>query len=317
MEFKISVIVPVRPGENPIRAIESIKSQSYPADKVEIIKVIGWHPSRQRNMAARIATGEIIYFLDDDSVAPHDILGKIARRFEDSLVHVLGGPSIPPPEDSFIQHAFASCFASPFGGFNIRHRHRRSGKFRPATERELISCNLAMRREVFLRENGMNETLYPNEENEFLDRLHSRGYGLFYDPDIYVFRSQRIGFLDFFKQIFTYGRGRMDQTFANPVFIKIYHFIPLAFLLYLCSLPFCASHYYFLPFFVYLPLNLIFSSLVAIEKSSLSFLFIMPVIFLLCHLAYGLGSLWGLMKKVLRIKRKVPSEEIKLEIVEL
>ncbi len=315
--INISVIVPVKPGENSIRAIESIKNQSYPSDRIEIIKVIGWHPSRQRNIGVKSARGEIIYFLDDDSVAPADTLKRIAQHFEDSRVDVLGGPSIPPPEDSFIQHAFASCFASPFGGFNIRHRHRRSGKFRPATERELISCNLAIRREVFLKENGLNETLYPNEENEFLDRLHSKGYGLFYDPDIYVFRSQRMGFIDFFKQIFTYGRGRMDQTFANPVFIKIYHFVPLAFVLYLFSLPFTASLSYFLPLLLYFALNLIFSVLVAIEKRSPSFIFIMPVVFFLCHLAYGLGSLWGLIKKLLKIKRKVPSEKIDLEIIKL
>lgn len=315
MNFKISVIIPVKPGENSVRAIESIKNLNYPKDKIEIIKVSGWYPSRQRNMAVKSATGEIIYFLDDDSVAPQDTLTKIAKRLEDVRIDVLGGPSIPPSEDTFIQQSFANCFASPFGGFNIRHRHRRSGNFRPATERELISCNLVVRRDVYIKENGLNETLYPNEENEFLDRLHSKGYGLFYDPDIYVFRSHRMGLIDFFKQIFTYGRGRMDQTFANPVFIKVYHFVPLVFVLYLFSLPFYDSIYYFVPWFIYLLLNFVFSCVVAIEKKSLPFIVIMPIVFFLCHVAYGFGSLWGLMKKLLKIRRHVPSEEIKIEIV--
>jgi GT2 family glycosyltransferase len=323
MDLKISIIIPVRPGENPIRAIESLKNVNYPRNLMEVIKVSGWHPSRQRNMAVKNATGEIVYFLDDDSLVPPDTFMKIVSRFGEGGIDVIGGPSIPPSEDKFLQQCFASCFASPFGGFNIRHRHRRSGSFRGATERELISCNLAMRREVYINENGLNENLYPNEENEFLDRLHSKGYGLFYDPDIYVFRSMRIGFIDFFKQIFTYGRGRMDQTFINPVFIKIYHFVPLAFVLYLFSLPFCllsnwlCNFYYFLPLFIYTILNLGFSLKVAIEKRAWRYGVLMPPVFFACHTAYGLGSLWGLIKKVFRIKRRVPSEEIKIEIIKL
>lgn len=317
MALKISIIIPVKPLKSPVKAIDSLKCLNYPENMIEVIKVSGWHPSRQRNMAVQSATGDILYFLDDDSQIPPDTLEKIAKRFEDHHIDVLGGPSIPPPEDSFLQQCFAECFASPFGGFNIRHRHKRSGTFRKATERALISCNLAIRREVFLKEKGFLESLYPNEENEFLDRLHSKGYGLFYDPDIYVYRSMRKSFLDFFRQIFTYGRGRMDQTFANPVFIKPYHFVPMFFVIYLFSLPFATWRFYFLPMGLYLFLNFLFSSGIAFKKRSFSYLLVMQVVFFLSHVAYGCGSLWGILRKILGLRRTLPSDEITVEVVKL
>jgi len=314
---RISIIIPAKPGEEPFRSIESLKKADYPRDLMEVIICRGWFPSKQRNLAVKSASARIVYFLDDDSEIPPDTLTKIVKRFREFNMDVLGGPSISPPDDSFIQQCFAQCFASPFGGFNIRHRHKKSGRFRKATERELISCNLAIRRDVYLKEGGLNETLYPNEENEFLDRLHSKGYGLYYDPELFVYRSHRKSFIEFFKQIFTYGRGRMEQTFVNPVFIKIYHFVPLAFVVYLVLLPFLRIQYFKFPFLLYLLLSVIFSSIVAMSKRSWLYLFVMPLVFFLCHTAYGFGSLWGLIKKILPLKRNVPSDKIEIEVVKI
>lgn len=317
MKMKLSIIIPLKPGEQNSRAVESLKVLGLDRELVEIIKVAGWYPSRQRNIAVSQANGEIVYFLDDDSEVPAGTIERIISRFAQDKVDVVGGPSIPPESDGFLQLCFAEFFASPFGGFNIRHRHKRSGNFRPATERDLISCNLAIKRDVYLKEGGMNESLYPNEENEFLDRLHSKKYRLFYDPDIYVYRSMKHNFFDFFKQIFTYGRGRMEQTLVNPVFIKPYHFVPLGFLTYLFLLPFLGFYLAYFPLLLYVALNLIFSIQIALKRLNFAFLFPMIFVFFNGHLAYGLGSLWGLIKKILGLKRKVPTDNIEVEFLEL
>ncbi|HEY4716302.1 MAG TPA: glycosyltransferase [bacterium] len=306
----ITIVIPVRPDDIPEKSIASVGKMDYPAELMEVLIAEGWFPSLQRNEAVKKAKGDIVYFLDDDSDAPPDTLIKAVKHLNDSGADVVGGPSLTPDTDTFIQKCFALMFASPFGGFNIRHRHKKSGKYRSATERELISCNLAIKRDVFLRENGLRGELFPNEENEFLDRLTARKYKLFYDPEMYVHRSQRKGIWRFFKQIFTYGRGRMDQTLMNPVFIKLYHFVPMLFVIYLASIPFADNYFYLMPLFAYSALSLFFSGISALEARRLACFFIMPIVFAVCHIAYGMGSIWGILKKILKIEINRPSREI-------
>ncbi len=56
-----------------------------------------------------------------------------------------------------------------------RARYRAVGGRRRCGEKELILCNLLLSRKVFLSNGGFREDLYPNEENEFLNRLLAGG----------------------------------------------------------------------------------------------------------------------------------------------
>ena len=48
--------------------MEAVCRLDYPADKCEVILARGKQPSAQRNRAVERAQGELIYFLDDDSM---------------------------------------------------------------------------------------------------------------------------------------------------------------------------------------------------------------------------------------------------------
>jgi len=134
----ITIVIPVRPDDIPEKSIASVGKMDYPAELMEVLIAEGWFPSLQRNEAVKKAKGDIVYFLDDDSDAPPDTLIKAVKHLNDSGADVVGGPSLTPDTDTFIQKCFALMFASPFGGFNIRHRHKKSGKYRSATEREAV-----------------------------------------------------------------------------------------------------------------------------------------------------------------------------------
>ena len=122
------------------------------------------------------------------------------------------------------------------GSFKVRSRYAALGSVREATEKELILCNMMIRRKTFLAEGGFRVDLYPNEENEFLNRLMHQGFGLIYDPRGAVTRHRRKSLWAFCYQAFRYGRGRARQIKVYPCLSDLVHLVPLFFLFYLAAL---------------------------------------------------------------------------------
>ena len=192
-----------------------------------------------------------------------------------------------------MQQLFGSALSSLLGAGAVRNRYRACGVTRSTTDKELILCNLAIRRDVFIESGGFDERLYPNEENELLDRIVSRGRKLVHAPGMAVQRSQRRTLRLFIRQMFAYGRGRAQQTLiAGPG--TIIGFAPLLFLLYLALLPFLPFNLFTLaPLCAYLVLVLGFSAAAAITSGALSRLLLIPL-YPLMHLSNGWGLLYGL-----------------------
>lgn len=314
MEYPlVSIIIPVKPG-GAVKALECIKWLDYPEERLEIFVSEGTQPSRQRNEAARRAKGEIVYFLDDDSCPVPDALKRIVRHFEDEKVAAVGGPSITPEGDSLLQRTFGAALGSFLGGFSIRNRYKRVGKVRASSENELILCNLAFRKSLFIEEGGLDERLYPNEENELMNRLQKNGYRLIHDPDAYILRSQRKRLSAFVRQMFNYGRGRAEQTMAAPDSLKLSHFIPSLFLVYLVSAIFFSNLLYLLPLGCYAAIN-IFSSLYAgATEKEWRFALILPAIYFIMHICYGAGVMWGFLKGLTAARRE-PLSKVTIRLV--
>lgn len=287
-----SFIIPVKPGGF-IAALSSLRQLQTAPHPFEILVAEGCSPSRQRNAAANEARGEIIYFLDDDSRVSPDCLIRCARVLEDSSVAVAGGPSLTPADDTWLQQLFGSALSSLLGAGAVRNRYRACGVTRSTSDKELILCNLAIRRNVFIETGGFDERLYPNEENELLDRIVSRGMKLIHAPEMSVRRSQRRTLRLFMRQMFSYGRGRAQQTLiAGPGTIT--GFAPLLLLLYLALLPFMPFNRLFLaPLYAYLALVLGFSAAAFLRSGSPSRLLLIPL-YPLMHISNGWGLLCGL-----------------------
>src|SRR5271154_3167784 len=103
----VTVIIPARPDESEIRALAAARQLDYPTDKLEIMLARGKQPSVQRNTALRAAAGEIIYFLDDDSLALPENLRRAVAQFTAAEVKMVGGPSLCPPDAPKLEQAFA------------------------------------------------------------------------------------------------------------------------------------------------------------------------------------------------------------------
>ncbi|MDO8445601.1 MAG: glycosyltransferase [Deltaproteobacteria bacterium] len=305
----VSVIIPVKPGKT-VSALECVKWLDYPEERLEVFVSEGTQPSRQRNEAARKAKGEILYFLDDDSCPVPDVLKRMVGHFEDEKVAAVGGPSITPEGDSFMQRSFGAALGSFLGGFSIRNRYRRVGKARISSENELILCNLAFRKDLFLREGGLNEKLYPNEENELMNRLQEKGYRLVHDPDAYTLRSQRKTMTAFVRQMLNYGRGRAEQTLVSPSSFRPSHLVPTIFLLYLLSTVFSKNILYLAPLGCYLLANILSSIHSSLNWREWRFLYILPPVYLIMHICYGAGVIWGFLRGLRGVGRKPRGEVV-------
>ena len=288
-----SIIIPVKPGGY-VAACLHLRKIMPDDPRYEILLAEGSAPSLQRNMAAREAGGDVLYFLDDDSLINAENLALCSDGMKDPAVAVIGGPSITPAGDSWLQQLFGYALASPFGSGAVHNRYCAHGKIRETTDKELILCNLAVRRSVFLDLDGFNECLYPNEENEFMERVTSAGYVLLHDPAMLVYRSQRHTLKAFIRQMLSYGRGRGQQTLISESY-SVTSFIPLFFVAYLILALLSVKYSLLLmPAVIYLSAALISSLLILVRTKRLISL-LLPGIYPLMHVVNGVGLLWGLI----------------------
>jgi glycosyl transferase family 2 len=312
MAVTVSIIIPVKPGGR-VKALEAVRHLECSGIALEVLVAEGRRPSRQRNRAAELASGEILYFLDDDSLADPGNLGRLGRHFSVPGVAAVGGPSLTPADDSPWQQGFGLALAALFGGGGVRNRYRQAGATRATDDREIILCNLAMRAEVFRAMGGLDERLYPNEENELLVRIGKAGATILHDPELAVHRSQRPDFRAFVRQLFTYGRGRGEQTLISGAGGAA-TFIPSLFLLYLGSLLFIHNPVYSVPLLCYAVGLSAFSLHEAVRAGRPALAALLAVIFPALHLAYGAGLLVGLA--VPRFRRGQPaSGEVQVRVV--
>ena len=311
----ISVILPRRADDSCEQTIQAVRRADYPPERLEIIEALGESPSKQRNAAAQAASGEILYFLDNDSIVTPTLFSRVAKYYrgaqqaaglsaEAPELAGVGGPNVTPPTDNFLQKTFGYALASPFAHFTMCARYKPTGKMRYAGEKELILCNLSIRRAIFLREGGFNEAMYPNEENEFINRLVVKGYKFLYDPDALLYRSRRNRFWGFIRQLFNYGGGRADQIRVEGLsWAGLLFFLPLGLLTYLLLLPAVNGAAGFiwwtwLPLILYAALSLLSACQCARAERRPALLGILPLWYLLMHLAYGVGLLHGFGRAV-------------------
>ena len=246
-----SVIIPVKPGGY-VAACRQLQAILPDDPGYEVLLAEGSAPSQQRNCAAREAVGDVLYFLDDDSLTSAENFARCLEAMSDPTVAVVGGPSITPPDDSRLQQLFGYALASAFGSGAVNRRYRAVGVTRETTDKELILCNLAVRRSLFIELGGFNERLYPNEENEFMTRVIAAGYRLIHNPAMVVYRSQRKNLKAFVRQMFSYGRGRGEQTLITSSY-SLTSFVPLFFVAYLVLALLCIKYVFVLaPLVIYL-----------------------------------------------------------------
>lgn len=320
----VTVIIAARPDQTKVKAADAALRLDYPADKLEIILARGRQPSVQRNAAIKAARGELIYFLDDDSVAPPGNLRQVVLAFADPQVQMLGGPNLCPPHAPELEQVFALVLGSWLAFGPSRARYMKVGGRRTSGEKELILCNLLARKTPLRELGGFDESLYPNEENALMDGLQQRGGKLLYDPEFFVWRRPRRTLKSFAKMLLTYGRGRAEQFRRLPTPGSMLNFVPPLLVVYLLMLPVLGvmtfgpraewlRNAFFLPLLAY-ALAVVGQTAALLSRGGTWRALKAAPLLVLSHLLYGLGFWRGLFTH-LRTDAAERAGEVRLEVI--
>ncbi len=272
---KISVIIPSRPGAA-VQALPTLRAADYPPKQLEVLVMEGSCPPSQRNMAARQASGDVLYFLDDDSLVAPDTLQRLAAHYHVSSAHVVGGPSLTLEDEPFLSRCIAYALGTRLGAWTMRARYASVGRCRPATEKELIGCNLSLRRDVFWAVGGFREDLFLNEETELVNRL-------------------RRSLAALARQFFSYGRGRLRQIVRTFPRGGLVFLAPAVGLVYLALSPMLwrvLGSCTLLPAATYLVLALSISIYIGLRRHMIACVAILPLLFGIIHVCYGYGLIY-------------------------
>jgi glycosyltransferase involved in cell wall biosynthesis len=220
----VSVIVPVYNGAHCLpRCLQSLQQQTHP--RVEIIVVddgstdgspeLVHRPGRllstggrkgagaARNVGARGAVGEVLFFTDSDVVAPPDWIEKALQIRAEKQVACGGGGYAGPVQEIFIQQ-----FAHEELVWRRRHHH--------GAVETLVSNNLWCDRDLFLEKGGFPEAYQAasSEDMEFSWTV-SRDHKLWWDADngvVHDFASTVSGYLG---QQFRFARDAVPMLLGN------------------------------------------------------------------------------------------------------
>ncbi len=229
---RYTVIVPMRQFRAGEPVLTSLR-ETVPAATggVQILVAEGGHPARQRNLALARAEGEIVVFLDNDCSLAPDFWPELAAAFARPGVEIVGGPARLRPQAGAGEEIFHTLLTHPLVVGPVCARYAPRGSFRATTEMELILCNLAARRSIFAKIGPLSTELFPNEENEWLDRAQAAGAGIYYDPGLQVFRPQRAAWPQMGAMLVRNGMGRTRQFRVSGWRATPHHFLPVILLL--------------------------------------------------------------------------------------
>jgi hypothetical protein len=274
-------------------AAELLGAESLP---MSVVRVPERRPGAARNAALRAARAPVLFFLDDDIECFQDIIGAAACLFGDPALVAAGGANLTPPASGALARATGGVMGSRLGAAGMSRRYRLTEEGE-ADEHGLILCNLAVRREIFDRENGFAAHLISNEENVLLQRLAAKGARLVSSPRLAVYHRRRDTWSGLCAQAAKYGAGRAQNLLLVPESLRPLYFLPLLFTGYLAALPALVAYYgaaQLLPAALYLAVAALSSMARALwlrDPAQLLGVFVFPAL----HVSYGLGFLRALL----------------------
>jgi len=325
MEIVISVIIPCRNEEKYIeKCLNSLIEQDYSKDSLEILIVDGISEDKTReivekytqqysfvkllnnpkkiipaalNIGIKEAKGEIIIKIDAHSTYQKDYVSKCVKYLKEYKADNVGGVmKTLPSENTLWAKAIAISLSHFFGAGGS---YFRTGVDKPKwVDTVFGGC---YKKEVFKKIGFFNEKLTRSEDMEFNLRLKRAGGKILLVPDIVSYYYPKSTLKDFFIHNLKDG---IWVTYPLKFGIKAFswrHLVPLAFVVSLIlslflSLFFWPARFIFYLILVsYILLALFFSTKIFIKKG-FKYLLVMPIVFVARHMAYGLGSLFGLLK---------------------
>ncbi len=247
------------------------------------------------NTAIKNMTGDVYVRVDAHAGIAPDFLSKTAEC-------ILGGENVcggyrpcvthdDTPMQKTLLLAESSMFGSSFAAYRREHKEK---TYMPSL------FHMAVKKEVFDKCGSYDERLGRTEDNEFAYRLRSHGYKLCYYPGIRSKQKVRSSIKKIVTQKYKNGYWIGLTLGVCPKCFSIFHFAPLAFVLAIIFSVLFALFLNPIPLLLLAAAYLAFDLAITVSafvssKNIYPVYFLLPFIFLILHLAYGAGTLIGII----------------------
>lgn len=247
------------------------------------------------NVALEEVNGDVVLRIDAHATMPDDFIARNVANIEKgediSSGKVL---SIPRNTGKFglaVNLAENSLFGGSFAAFR---RAEKAGYVSTAA--------FAMyRKTVFDTVGKYNERLARTEDNEMHYRMKKAGYRFYFDPQIVSCRETRPSFGKLMKQKYLNGYWIGLTLGVEPECFSLYHLAPFVFVLGIIATSLLAllgvwqSAALMWALYGLVAFAMAIASAIKSEDRSL-YCALLPGMFLLLHVSYGIGTLVGLIK---------------------
>lgn len=249
------------------------------------------------NLAIKHADGKYIALLGAHTRLSPNYLKRGLELLSETGAVCVGGRLYILPSETYIGQAISFTLSCPFGIGNSKFRYSNKADFVDTVAYGIY------RREVFNKIGLFDETLVRNQDIELNSRLIKAGFKIYYSPEIYAEYRAPHSLFNFIRQAFCNGYWNIPTVFKTNYALSCRHFVPLFFVL---------NIFLTLPFFLlwltivlsYALCSIVFSLNIALKKG-FKYLFITPLIFLVLHISYGLGSLISILVLIKKLKLRM------------
>jgi GT2 family glycosyltransferase len=177
--------------------------------------------SDTRNFGMARAAGDYFIIFDSDCIMPPAYISTVRKNLERNYVDCYGGPDNADASFSGLQKAINYAMTSFLTTGGIRGGTRQADTFSPR------SFNMGISREVFRQVGGYKNMI--GEDIDLSIRIRTAGYATTLFRDAQVFHKRRLSFGRFFRQVNTFGKGRILLHRMHRGSLKTVHLLPMFF----------------------------------------------------------------------------------------
>ena len=256
--------------------------------------------SFKRNIAAKVYASKYLAFIDSDTFAHKNWLKNSVKIFNNYKYNAIGGPSIPFPNQTFIEkvshYAKRSYFLTGYLNFRKYKAKARECEW-------LESCNFFISRKDYFVSKGMDKKKYLGEDKDFFERSIKINpkFKTYYSPNLYIYHKERHP-LKLLLQRFSFGTDLFNILKFNNNIKSYQPLLPLFITLF------------FIKASVELKISIIFTFVLFIQilicldiikyLNNIKKIFFTLVIINLANLSFALGSLlsiFGINNSLIRM----------------
>lgn len=179
--------------------------------------------SETRNYGIERATGDWFIIYDSDVIVPPQYIATVRAELEKNPVDCYGGPDAADASFSDVQKAINYSMTSIMTTGGIRGATKNKAKFSPR------SFNMGISRTCFETVGGYKNMI--GEDIDLSIRIQQAGFKTTLIPEAYVYHKRRVDLNKFFRQVNTFGKGRVLLGEMHPGSMKLVHLMPAAFVL--------------------------------------------------------------------------------------